>query len=118
MVLREAVVNSLSRVNFERRLAEELKKLPSSATLMMDCGSYSGAVQTASIPFRRVLRESNPPFWEEALTQPARSAEYVIAINHDAVAQAIEANPQGLDAVAEVGTPGGPHATIYKSRLR
>ncbi len=118
IVLREAVVNSMARVNFERRLAAELKNLPRSATLMMDCGAYSGAVQSAGIPFRRVLRESNPPYWEEALTQPARSADYVIAINKDAVAQAIKKYSQGLEAVAEVGTPGGPQATIYRSTLR
>ncbi len=118
IVLREATANGLTRMKFEQRLAFELKKLPLSSTFMMDCGAYSGAVQAAGIPFRRVLRESNPPYWEEALTQPARAAQYVIAINNDAVAQAIRKYPQDLEAVAEVGTPGGPQATIYKSTRR
>jgi hypothetical protein len=118
IVLREAVANGMARVNFERRLAADLRKLPASATLMMDCGAFPGAIQSAGIPFRRVLRESNPPYWEEALAQPARSADYVIAINQDAVAHAVQANPEGLESVAEVGTPGGAHATIYRSRLR
>jgi hypothetical protein len=117
IVLREAFANSMARAKFERRLGQELKKLPASATLMMDCGAYSGAVQMAGIPFRRVLRESNPPFWEEALMQPARSADYVITIDDDAVAQAVRRYPHALQAVAELGTPGGPHATIYKSML-
>jgi len=96
-------------------LANELKKLPSSATLMMDCGAHSGAVQFAGIPFRRVLRESNPPYWEQALTRPAQSADYFIAFPGDAVDQAVHQFPAGLKQVATVGTPSGAGAVIYRS---
>ncbi len=113
--LREAVVNGKERVALEQELATELKKLPSSATLMMDCGAHSGAIQDAGIPFRRVLRESNPPLWEIALTQPAKSADYVIAFPHDDVALAVRLFPEGLRLVATIGTPSQPKAFIYRS---
>src|SRR5262249_11108768 len=92
--LREAVANGSERMQFDRRLAEELQKLPASSTLMMDSSAHPGAVQMAGIPFRRVLRESNPVYWETALTQPARSADYVIAIAGDDVARAVRLFPE------------------------
>jgi hypothetical protein len=115
IVVREARANGWDRMQFEQRLAAELKRLPANATLMMDCSAYSGAVQTAGIPFQRMLRESNPPYWEIALSQPAQSADYVIAIDHDAVANAVRIFSKNLESVATVGTPGGRHATIYRA---
>ena len=102
-------------MDFDWQLAAELKKLPPAATLMMDCGAHPGAVQMAGIPFRRVLRESNPPYWETALSQPAQSADYVIAIDGDSVSLAVRLFPRGLDPVATVGTPGQARAAIYRS---
>lgn len=113
--LREAHANGDARMTFEQALAAELKKLPASATLMMDCGAHSGAVQLAGIPFRRVLRESNPPYWEQALTRPAQSADYIIAFPGDSVARAVQEFPKGLSQVATVGTPSGPGAVIYRT---
>jgi hypothetical protein len=113
--LREAQANGSARLRFDQQLAAELKRLPSSSTLMMECGAHSGAVQIAGIPFRRVLRESNPPYWEIALTQPGRSADYVIAIEGDEVFRAVRLFPQGLQPVATVGTPSRGQAVIYRS---
>jgi len=113
--LREAEVNGASRMEFDRQLAAELKKLPAAATIMMDCGAHPGAMQMAGIPFRRVLRESNPPYWEIALSQPAQSAGYVIAIDGDSVSLAVRLFPKGLEPVATVGTPGQARAVIYRS---
>jgi Dolichyl-phosphate-mannose-protein mannosyltransferase len=115
VTLREAEANGKARMEFDRQLAAELKKLPHSATLMMDCGAHPGAAQAAGIPFRRVLRESNPPYWEIALSQPAQSADYVIAIDGDSVAFAVRLFPKGLEPVATVGTPGEARAVIYRS---
>jgi hypothetical protein len=85
---------------------------------MMDCGAHSGAFQLAGIPFRRVLRESNPPYWERALTRPAQSADYIIAFPGDAVARAVEQFPDGLRLVATVGTPTQARAFIYGATNR
>jgi hypothetical protein len=115
ITLREARQNGVERFQFETRLAAELKKLPPSATLLMDCSEYPGAVEAAAIPFRRVLRESNPPQWEMALTQPAQSADYVVAIDHDAVAASVRLFPRNLQPVAAIGGRRGLQATIYRS---
>jgi hypothetical protein len=69
----------------------------------------------AGIPFRRVLRESNSPAWQIALSQPAQSADYIIAVAGDDVFWAVRVFPLGLQPVATVDTPGHPGAVIYRS---
>jgi hypothetical protein len=113
--LREAEANGSARLKFDGQLAHELMKLSPSATLMMDGSAHPGAVQSAGIPLRRVLRESNPPYWETALTRPARSADYVVAIQGDDVFHAVRLFPRDLEPVVRVGTPPGPQACIYRS---
>jgi hypothetical protein len=113
--LREAQANGKARMMFEEELARELNKLPVSSTLMMDCGAHSGAIQQAGIRFRRVLRESNPPYWEIALSRPAESADYVIAQQGDDVSRAVRLFPQGLERVATVDVSGQPKVFIYRS---
>jgi hypothetical protein len=113
--LREAQANGRERMALEQELAARLKSIPSAATLMMDCGAHPGAIQMAGIPFHRVLRESNPPYWEIALTRPAQSADYIIAFPGDDVSRAVRLFPQGLEAIATIGTPGQAKAVIYRS---
>ncbi len=113
--LREAQANGKARMMFEDELARELKKLPASATLMMDCGAHSGALQQAGIRFRRVLREGNSPYWEMALGRPAESADYQIAFPGDGVFFAVRLFPQGLEHIVTVGAPGQPKAFVYRS---
>lgn len=116
--LREAEVNGQARMDFDRRLAGELQNLPRSSTILMDCSAHPGAVQYAGIHFRRVLRESNPPYWELALAEPARAADYVIAMPGDDVSFAVRRTPQWLKPISTIGTPPGPLATIYRSLQR
>jgi hypothetical protein len=115
IMLREAEVNGAARLQFDQKLASELYNLPDSATIMMDCSAHSGAVQLAGIPFRRVLRESNPPEWEIALTEPAKSADYVVAIDQDAVAHSVRLFPKNLEMLTVISSQGQPKATIYRS---
>jgi hypothetical protein len=111
--LREAQANGRDRLQLEQALAQELKKLPPSATFMMDCGPHPGAVQLAGIPFRRVLRESNHPDWTIGLAHPAQAADYLVAFPGDDVARAVRLFPEGLETVATIGTPSQPKAFIY-----
>ena len=104
-----------SRMMFDQKLGAELKKLPPSATIMMYCGSYSGAVQNAGIPIRHILREGNHPDWEIGLSGPSKAADYVVAVDNDDVALAVRVFPQNLSLVATVDTPGQPRALIYRS---
>jgi hypothetical protein len=111
--LRESQANGRERMALELALAAELKKLPASATVMMDCGPHPGAIQLAAIPFRRVLRESNHPDWTIGLAHPAQAADYIIAFRGDDVARAVRLFPEGLRTVATIGTPAQPKAFIY-----
>lgn len=113
--LREAQANGGNRLALERQLADMLKPLPKSATLLM-CGAHSGALELAGIHGSRVLNESNTPLWQRALTQPAQSADYVIAFPGDEVSFAVKLFPKDLEQVATIGTPLQPKALIYRSR--
>ena len=99
----------------DAKLGAELRKLPPSAPLMMYCGGNPGALQDAGIPLRRVVREGNHPEWDIGLSQPAKAADYVIAIEGDEVFYSVRLFPQNLQLVATVETPGHPKALIYRS---
>lgn len=113
--LREAQVNGRARSALTERLAMELSHLPPNNTLMMSAGWFPGALQQAGIHFRRVLRESNHPEWDIALSHPAGAADYVIAFEGDDVYRAVRLFPKGLQLVAIVETPTQPKAFIYRS---
>jgi hypothetical protein len=116
--LREARVNGAARMEFEKQLADALRDLPSSATLLMNCGAHSGAVQDAGIHFSRIVRETNFREWGPALAQPARSADYLIAFPDDEVWLAAQRNVTELQLTARIGSSGSSQAFIYRSRRR
>ncbi|HZE79776.1 MAG TPA: hypothetical protein VE604_02665, partial [Candidatus Polarisedimenticolia bacterium] len=116
--LREAQINGRERMALEVQLAEMMRALPPSATFLMNCGAHPGATQMAAIRLRRVLCESSSRYWKIALKQPARSADYIIAFPGDDVARALHDFPEGLEAVATVGTPSQAKALIYHSTHR
>ena len=113
--LREARANGSARMQFEQQLADLLKKLPSSATLLMDCGAHSGAVQDAGIHFSRIIRETNFRDWGRALAQPARSADYLIAFPGDEVWRAAQRDPAAFELMGRVGNSGSNEAFVYRS---
>jgi hypothetical protein len=113
--LREARVNGAARMAFEQQLAGVLKNLPSSSILLMNCGAHSGAVQAAGIHFSRIIRETNFRDWGQALAQPARSADYLIAFPGDEVWQAAQRDQTTLELMDRVGESGSNEAFIYRS---
>jgi hypothetical protein len=115
---REARVNGAERMAVEQELAEKLKSLPLSATVLMYCSAHPAALQMVGVPLKRRLCENDHPGWEDALAQPAQSADYIIAFAGDPVARAVHDHPQELEAVATVGTPSQPKALIYRSTHR
>ena len=115
ITLQEARVNAVARVALETRLADVMKELPENSSLLMYTGDHVGALQQAGLPLRRVITENNYHLWQHALEQPARSAEYVIAMNGDPVWQAIQGHGEQLQVVSSFYVPGQPAATVYKS---
>lgn len=113
--LREVLVNSRTRIAYEKSLAGELEALPPSARLLMYVGDHIDALRRAGIPLRRVVNESNYPIWQQALEAPAEHADYVVAAEGGPVAEAVARHPQGLQALLVITATGQARATIYKS---
>jgi 4-amino-4-deoxy-L-arabinose transferase-like glycosyltransferase len=116
--LREARTNGVERMAVEQALAEKLKSLPQTATVLMYCSAHAAALQMVGVPLKRRLCENHHPNWEDALARPAQSADYLVAFAGDPVAGAVHDHPQGLEAVAIIGTPSQPKALIYRSTHR
>jgi hypothetical protein len=121
---REAWVNSLTRLQLEAQLAEQLKKLPPDSTLLMYLGEHVGALQDAGKPLRRAISEgshrvwvqpSDPQgLWELALADPAAHADFVIAFEDDPVWQAV--HDRNLHEVARIEVVGQKTAVIFRAR--
>ncbi len=119
--LQEAKANSRTRVTLEKTLAEQLQKLPESATLLMYIGDHGGALQRAGIPLRRTINETSRHYseghygeWERALAEPRGHAQYLIAFAGDDVAKSAAEHKNELSLVVAIQVPGQPRATVYR----
>ncbi|MGB9415201.1 MAG: hypothetical protein WCB58_02720 [Acidobacteriaceae bacterium] len=113
LVFQEAVQNSRSRMAFERALSNWLRMLPPGKTLLMSTSDHIGAVQSAGIPLRDIINEGDYYEWGAALKYPAAKANYVVALDGDAVARAVAEHPQGLTLLEVVCSTGQPCARVY-----
>ena len=113
--LREARVNSVTRIAFENQLASVLERVPRNSSILMYTGNHVGALEVADIHLARTINENNYRLWQAALSDPAREADYVIAMQGDPVAAAVARHPQGLAAMATIDVPGQPTAVLYRS---
>ena len=121
---REAWVNSRTRLQLERTLAEQLENLPPNATLLMYLGEHVGALQSSGIPLKRTINEGNhrvwkqpsdsEGLWERALSNPAQYADYAIAFEGDAVWQTMASH--GYPMLAIISVNGQRRATILRTR--
>jgi hypothetical protein len=110
------VVNSRSRIPFERALANWLRILPPGKTLLMYTSEHIGAVQQAGIPLRNIINEGDYYEWNAALQDPAAKADYVVALDGDAVAKAVAVHPRGLTLLQIVCSTGQPCARVYAAK--
>jgi hypothetical protein len=121
---REAWVNSRTRLQVERALADKLEQLPPDATVLMYLGEHVGALQDAGIPLRRTINEGNhrvwqqpsdpQGLWERSLGDPASCADFVVAFEGDPVWQAV--HERGLPVLTIIGVNGQRKATIFRAR--
>jgi hypothetical protein len=115
LVLKEALVNSTTRVPFEQNLALVLEDLPPGAAILMQESDHIGALEDAGIPLRQTINESDYDSWHAALEAPAEHAAYVVALEGDAVAKAVEEHPEGLQELTILCGTGQPCARVYQS---
>ncbi len=115
LVYDEAVVNSRTRIPFERALVAELLRAPENSTIMIDTTDHIGAVQDAGIPLKRLISPLDSQRFDEAKAAPAQHASIVIALDRDPVAAAVKAHPEGLSEVEIICHTDQPCARIYRS---
>jgi hypothetical protein len=115
LVLKEAVVNSTTRVAFESALARQLLNFPTGVPILMYNSDHVGALQRAGIPLHQTLNEGDYDSWKAALAAPAQHAAYVVAIAGDPVSSAVAEHPQDLTELSILCTSGQPCARIYQS---
>jgi hypothetical protein len=115
LVLKEALVNSTTRVAFETAIARELTQFPPGSTILMYNSDHIGALQDAAIPLRQTVNEGDYDSFQAALAAPAEHAPYVVAIAGDPVSKAVDAHPEGLTELTVLCTTGQPCARIYQS---
>jgi hypothetical protein len=115
VVLKEAIVNSTTRVAFEGALARELKRLPAGVPILMYNSDHVGALQVAGLPLRQTVNEGDYDSWKAALAAPAEHAAYVVAIAGDQVSTAVAEHPENLTELSILCTTGQPCARIYRS---
>ena len=115
LVLKEALVNSTTRVGFETALARQIGEFPYGSTILMYNSDHIGALQDAGIPLRQTVNEGDYDSFQAALAAPAEHANYVVAIAGDPVAAAVAQHPQGLTELTILCTSGQPCARIYRS---
>jgi hypothetical protein len=117
LVLAEGIENSRTRIPFETAYAHALERLPRQGTILVWTSDHVGAFQRAAIPLRRTINETDYYQWKAALAHPAQSAAWVIAADHDAVAQAVAAHPEGLRLLDIVCSTDEPCVRFYRSTL-
>jgi hypothetical protein len=118
LVLQEAIANSRERIPFEAALARALLPLSrrTDGAILMYTSEHIGALQRAGIPLKRTLNEGDYYQWPGALKNPAGAASLVVAIDGDAVANAVKEHPEGLTLLQVIRSSGGQTARIYSSQ--
>ena len=66
---------------------------------------------------RRIVNEGDYLTWQRALEDPARSVSTVVALDGDAVSQAVQRHPEGLQLINVICSTGHPCARIYRSQF-
>jgi len=117
LVLQEAIQNSTTRIALEQGIAHELELLPPGTPVLMYVSDHPGAVETAGIPLKQVINESDYDSFHAALQAPAEHAAVVIAIAGDPVDAAVQAHPQGLVETSVLGVSGQPEVRMYQSTV-
>ena len=114
ITLKEAQVNSRTRISLENALARFLATLPPGTTLLMYQGEHVGALQQAGIPLHNVISEISHPDWEWALLDPAKHADIIVAFKGDPVWMAAQQHRAELTEIMTIIVPEQAKCAIYQ----
>jgi hypothetical protein len=120
----EAWINSRTKLALESSVAKAVAALPAGSTYLMYIGDHVGVFQQAGVPLRQIINEGNhrpwkrpadpEGLWEQALADPGRHVDFVIAYEGDAIDQSVQKKALALSM--EIHTLGQPRARIYAAR--
>jgi hypothetical protein len=117
LVFQEATANARTRIPFEHALAIKLDDIPPGERILMYTSAHIGALQQAGIPLKDTINEGDWLLWQKAMGAPAAAAPWIIAIDGDAVADAIKENPANLDLLSVTCGLDQGCARIYRSKI-
>jgi hypothetical protein len=117
LVFQEALANARTRIPFEHALAIKLDDIPPGERILMYTSAHIGALQQAGIPLKDTINEGDWLQWQHAMDAPAAAAPWIIAIDGDAVADAIKQNPANLDLLSVTCGLDQGCARIYRSKI-
>ncbi len=117
LVMQEALQNSSTRIPMEAAIARELTAMAPGTPVMMYLSDHPGAVETAGIPLKQIVNESDYDSFHAALQAPAAHAAYVVAIAGDPVDAAVTAHPEGLVETSVIHVTGQPEVRLYQSMI-
>ncbi len=122
LCLKEALVNSRTRLTLEAAVARAIEPLPPQTRFLMYLGNHVGVFEQATIPLRQVINEGNhrpwkkpsdpDGLWDRALADPCWHVDYVIAFEGDPVDR--DVNRTRLALLSVIHTTGQPRARIYQ----
>jgi hypothetical protein len=115
LVLKEAMVNSRSRLAIEAPLTQQLITMTPGVPILMENSDHVGALQAAGIPLKQTIGPSDYYRWRAGMADPAATAGYVISVGDDAVAQAVKAHPESLLELTILCSTNQPCVRIYQS---
>jgi hypothetical protein len=110
--LREAIVNSRTRIELDSQLTSALLQMPTNAAILMYTGEHVGALEAAGIPLRRTINENNYYDWRNGLQSAEKIADYAVGFDDDAVSRAVRSNAH-FAVEQTITVEGQPTATIY-----
>jgi len=118
LALQEAIANSRTRKLDEQTMALTLQPLSRRTTgaILMETSEHPGALQRAGIPLKRTINEGDYYQWGAALSDPARAASLIVAVDGGPVANAVKQHPEGLELLTVIQLTDGRNLRIYASR--
>ena len=117
LVLQEAMANGHARIAFEHAMAMKMAELPPNQRILMFTSAHVGALQQAGIPLKQTVNEGDYYQWNAALENPAAATPWIIAIDGDPVAKAIQKHPENLDMLSVICSTDQGCGRIYHSRI-
>jgi hypothetical protein len=117
LVFQEALANARTRIPFEHALAIKLDDIPPGERILMYTSAHVGALQQAGIPLKDTVNEGDWLLWQAAMKDPAAAAPWVIAIDGDAVTDAIKQHPENLDLLSVTCGLNQGCVRMYRSKI-